>query len=270
MVETNSGDTKELATRALDRLIAAVEAGQSEQLKAYLAMLARFHSYSLSNSLLIMAQFPQAAHVAGYRTWQKLDRQVRRGSKAIKILAPIMKRNRRAADEEKTVVAFRTVSVFDVSQTDGRPLPEPALVQGNPGRHVQALKDFVARRNVGLEYSDSLGSAEGVCLGGSIVLRRGLPPAAEFSVLAHELAHVLLHGGKASPAMSRTVRETEAEAVAFVVCRAVGLDDNSSASDYIQLYRGRKETLVASLERIRSVATMIIRAILPEERQAAA
>jgi hypothetical protein len=108
-----------------------------------------------------------------------------------------------------------------------------------------------------------------VCRGGSIVLRRGLSPAAEFSVLAHELAHVLLHREKASITRSRTVLETEAEAVAFVVCQAVGLDDNRSSSDYIQFYQGKKETLVASLERIRGVATTIIRAIRPEGRQAA-
>lgn len=270
VIDTSSGDTKELATRALDRLIAAVEAGQSEQLKAYLAMLARFHRYSVSNLLLIMAQFPRAAQVAGYRTWQRLSRQVRRGSKAIRILAPIVKRTLRDADDEESVLAFRTVSVFDVSQTDGKPLPEPAQIRGNPGRHVQVLKDFVASRSITLAYSDSLGSAEGVARGASIVLRRGLAPAAEFSVLAHELAHVLLHREKVPLAISRTVRETEAEAVAFVVCQAVGLDDNCSASDYIQLYQGRKETLVASLERIRGVATTIIGAILPEERQMAA
>ena len=174
MIETSSGDTKELATRALDRLIAAVEAGQSEQLKVYLAMLARFHRYSVSNLLLIMAQFPRAAHVAGYRTWQRLSRQVRRGSKAIRILAPIVRRTLRDADEDETILAFRTVSVFDISQTDGKPLPEPAQVRGDPGTHVQALKDFVANQSITLEYSDALGSAEGVARGASIVLRRGV------------------------------------------------------------------------------------------------
>ena len=269
-METNSGNTQELADRTLNQLIAAVEAGESEQLKAYLATVARFHRYSISNSLLIMAQFPGASRVAGYRTWQRLGRQVRRGSKAIRIFAPVIRRARRDDDEDEVAVAFRTVGVFDISQTDGTPLPQPTEPKGDPGEHIQGLKHFVAGRGISLEYSDSLGAAEGVCRGSSIVLRQGLSPAAEFSVLAHELAHALMHQGKASRGMSQTVRETEAEAVAFVVCQAIGLNDNGSAADYIQLYQGKKETLVASLERIRMAASTIIRAILPEEHMAAA
>ena len=92
-----------------------------------------------------------------------------------------------------------------------------------------------------------------------------MKPAEEFSVLAHELAHEILHRGEPARALSRTVRETEAEAVAFVVCQAVGLDTNTAASDYIQLWDGNKDTLQASLDRIQRTAAEIIDDFLPEK-----
>ena len=270
--EMDLAEVHNLAATAVDQLIAAVEAGQSRQLKEYLAMLVKFHRYSVSNLFLIMAQCPDASQVAGYRTWQGMGRQVRRGSKAIRILAPVVRKMAEEDDrQEEVVVAFRTVNVFDVSQTEGEPLIEFPQVQGDPGRHASRLKCFIASRGIKLRYSNALGAAEGVSRGGVIVLRPGLPPAKEFSVLAHELAHEFLHhDGKGAEPRSKTVRETEAEAVAFVVCQAAGLEVGSAASDYIQLYQGKRETLLASLERIRRVAALIIRGVEPEGRQAAA
>ena len=107
-----------MSARAVDELIAAVEAGQSRQLKEYLAMLARLHRYSVSNLFLIIAQCPHASQVAGYRTWQGMGRQVRRGSRAIRILAPVVRKTIEEEEgQEQVVMAFRTVNVFDVSQT---------------------------------------------------------------------------------------------------------------------------------------------------------
>ena len=113
-----------------------------------------------------------------------------------------------------------------------------------------------------MSYSDRLGAAEGLSTGGTIVLRTGLDSAAEFAVLAHEAAHSLLHGQAESRPETKTVRETEAEAVAFVVCQAVGLETSTAAADYIQLYRGDKNTLLASLERIQRTAASIIHGVL--------
>ena len=265
----NGSKTQELARQALGLLVNELEAGHSERLKAYLAMMGRLRAYSPTNVLLICMQCPQAAHVAGYRTWQRLGRQVRRGAKAIRILAPIVRRAR-SEDKEDTprVVAFKAACVFDVSQTDGEPLPEFARVNGDPGRHLERLKDLVAGRGIALDYSDTIGGADGLSTCGRIVVKSGLEPAEEFSVLAHELAHVMIHhGGEAMPE-SRKVRETEAEAVAFVVCQAVGLDTNSAASDYIQLYQGDRDTLVASLERIQRTAATIVDGILADEAEA--
>jgi hypothetical protein len=262
----DASHTKQLAMQALDRLMAEVEAGHSDQLKAYLAMLARFHRYSWGNVLLIGMQFPTAQQVAGYRAWQRIGRQVRQGEKAIRILAPIVRR--KELDDQETVVAFRSASVFDVSQTEGKRLPTFAEIRGDPGLYLDQLKALVARKGIKLSYSGALGPAEGASAGGQIVLRSGLDAATEFSVLAHELAHEMLHRKEQDAPGSKTVRETEAEAVAFIVCQAIGMESGSASSDYVQLYQGKKETLVASLERIQRTGTEIIASILPQATDA--
>ncbi len=247
-------------------MAAALEAGESECLRTYLAGMARFHRYSLGNVFLIHMQCPRASHIAGFRAWQRLGRHVRRGEKAIRILAPVVWRDPEDENRKTHLVAFRTACVFDVSQTAGKPLPGFAAVAGDPGGHLARLRDFLRDNRISLEYSDRTGAAEGMSLGGRIVLKSGLKPAEEFAVLAHEAAHELLHANAESRPEEKAVRETEAEAVAFVVCQAVGLDTNTAASDYIQLYRGDKDTLLASLERIQRTAATIIHGVLGADR----
>ncbi len=268
MVKTNEHQTRQTIRRALDELAAALEAGESESLRAYLAGMARFHRYSLGNVFLIYRQCPRASHIAGFRAWQRLGRHVRRGEKAIRILAPVVWRDPDDEDRKAHLVAFRTACVFDISQTEGKPLAAFAAVAGDPGVHLTRLKDFIADSGITLEYSDRTGGADGMSMGGRIVLKAGLKPAEELSVLAHEAAHELLHRNEKARAEGRTVRETEAEAVAFVVCQAIGLDTNSAAADYIRVYRGDKEMLLASLERIQRTAARIIHGILDGERPA--
>ena len=265
MVKTTASHTQQIIRRAVDELVAALEAGESERLKAYLAMLARFPRYSWGNVLLIYWACPDASHVAGYRAWQRLGRQVRRGARGIRILAPVVVRDENPPKRER-LVAFRTAVVFDISMTDGKPLAEFASVTGDPGTHLARLKEFVQENHIALEHSDRTGGAEGMSLGGRIVLKAGLKPAAEFAVLAHEAAHEFLHRKNEGTSKDRTVRETEAEAVAFVVCQAVGLNANEAASDYIRLYQGNKDTLLASLERIQRTATTLIRGVLGPDR----
>jgi antirestriction protein ArdC len=266
-------DIHRLVDGATADLISALDRGQSERLTEYLAAMGRFHEYSLGNALLIAVQRPDARHVAGYRTWQGLGRQVRQGEKGILIVAPIVKRGSKAeggnesaesrATEEETIVAFRGAYIFDISQTEGRPLVEFAKVEGNPSHHLQRLRALISGQGIDLAYSDALGSAYGLSCGGKILIRSGLGPAEEFSVLVHELAHEMLHKqGQAEQKTSRKIRETEAEAAAFVVSQAVGLECGTAASDYIQLYDGKKETLMASLERIQATAREIIKAVI--------
>ena len=270
VVWMKTNEQKQMVTQALDTLASAIERGESDQLKAYLAMLARFRRYSVGNVLLISMQRPGATHVAGFRTWQKLGRQVKQGEKGIRIFAPIVWRKKSEekpegkGEDPEELVRFRSVCVFDVAQTDGKPLPEFTQARGEPGEYTGRLLDFAAERGIDVEFSSALVSAHGMSAGGKILVRKGLSPAEEFSVLAHELAHELLHRDE-DELLSRTVRETEAEAVAFVVCQAVGLEATNAAADYIQLYLGSKETLLESLQRVREAAVEIIGAIMKKE-----
>jgi hypothetical protein len=251
----------QLTTRALDDLATALDAGHSDALAHLLRTCSRFHRYSLSNVCLIATQRPTATQVAGYGTWKALHRYVRRGERGIAILAPIIReREDEAGERWRAIVGFRTAYVFDVAQTDGEPLPEIASAAGDPGEFTTRLTAAITASGVQVEYADVLGGALGMSLGGRIAVQRALPPATELLVLAHEWAHELLHRGEERPA-SRDIRELEAQAVSFVVCEAVGLESLAATVDYIHLYRGDRQALAASLDRIQRTATRIIRAL---------
>lgn len=269
-------EAKKIADQALQNLAAALTSGKSERLTQYLAMLARFHRYSFGNVLLILSQRPDATHVAGFSTWKQMGRYVKKGEKGIVIIAPMSIRPKddqaeggQESEQAKPILRFRGVYVFDVSQTDGQELPEPSRVGGDPRHHLTGIKDLVQAKGITLDCDDLPPGADGVSRGGRISVRPGLEPANEFSVIVHELAHELLHRGEERPA-SKTVRETEAEAVAFVVCQAIGLQTGTAASDYIQLYDGKTETLAASLDRIQHVAADIVAALQCPQEQATA
>lgn len=262
-------EAKKIADQALQQLSDALSQGKSEQLTRYLAMMARFHKYSFGNLMLIMFQRPDASHVAGFHTWRQMGRFVKKGEKGILIIAPMSIRpkgedsmdGQEEAKPARPQMRFRGVFVFDVAQTDGEPLPEFSKVAGDPQHHLDRLKALVAERGITLNHDDLPPGTSGVSRGGRISIRAGLAPAEEFSVTVHELAHELLHLGEERPA-SKTIRETEAEAVAFVVCRAIGLQTGSAASDYIQLYDGKSETLAASLDRIQKLAAQVIEFVI--------
>jgi len=231
--------------------------------------MARFHRYSLHNIALIASQRPDASHVAGFHTWKQLGRFVKKGAKGILILAPVVLRkevvsDNREEETERTPIRFRAVYVFDVADTDGRPLPELGNAEGDPSGYTQRLKDFIASRSIQLEYSEAIYPAQGQCSPGKIILLPGQSAAEEFATLAHETGHALLHGQARRSETTKTVRETEAEAVAFVVCEAIGLKAENSA-DYIQLYSGSQDTLAESLEYVQRASAEILAAITPTD-----
>ena len=259
-------EAKKIADAQIERLAAALQQGKSDALKAYLSVMSRFHHYSFRNLLLIFSQRPDATHVAGFNSWKNLGRFVKKGEKGIAIIVPIhfKKSEEKSTEAEESGLTFRAGYVFDVSQTEGEALPEFAEVKGDPGVYAERLAGFLAEKAIRLEYSKELGTADGISKGGTIVIKEGLPPAQAFSVMVHEIAHELLHHDAAAERKKKTVRETEAEAVAFVVSEAVGLTTNTAASDYIQLYSGDSDTLKESLSSIQKAATLILSALLPE------
>lgn len=272
----NQNRSCELAADALKTLIEALEAGNSEALKNYLAVMARFHQYSWNNCLLIALQRPGATNVAGFHAWHKLGRFVRKGEKGIAILAPVIAK-REIKDDAKSeteltiqqLVGFRTAFVFDVLQTDGKELPQFAIVKGDATQQVEALKSFARTRGVEVRYDAGIAPAKGVSYGGRISILPELTSGDEVATLAHEIAHEMLHRDERRMQNNRTIRETEAEAVAFVVCSAIGLDTNTAACDYIKVYNGDAATLTASLNFVQKTAAEILSALeIVEERAA--
>ena len=129
------------------------------------------------------------------------------------------------------------------------------------GEHRDRLVEFVNAQGIALEYNERIAPAMGVSYGGKIVLLPGQTKAEEFSTLVHELAHEMLHKAERRTVTTQTVRETEAEAIAFVVGKAVGLQNGTASADYIQLYHGNAALLAESLEVIQKTSAVILAAI---------
>jgi hypothetical protein len=264
---------------AFSYLVAALESDESEVLTQYLNAMARFHTYSFGNIMLIARQKPAATRVAGIRTWNSLGRFVKRGEKGILILAPMVGRKRptdeiatevqseNSADERKLqqqLYGFRAVYVFDVSQTEGKELPALTDVEGDVTGYRSRLIEYVESQNVKLRYSEKIAPAKGLSSGGRITLLAGMRPAEEFSTLVHEMAHEMLHRSERRTLTTKQVRETEAEAVAFVVCQSIGLETGSASADYIRLWNGDAKLLAESLGVVQRTAAVILGAISPE------
>jgi antirestriction protein ArdC len=239
--------------------------GKTEALMQYLEFTARFHRYSFCNVLLIHTQRPDATQVAGLRHWNRLGRHVRFGERGLMIFAPMRVKKRRgleqaAGSDDEEVIAttlFKVVYVFDVAQTDGAALPELIQASGDPGPLYPALQSIVRRGGIKLDevqYVPGSPNAEGASYGGRIALRLDLGPAEAFRTLVHEFAHEKLHwqGEKES----KTIRETEADATAFVVCRHFGI--HSDSADYLLLYDATPDVLLSRLETVRDTAAEII------------
>jgi len=261
LMEQIESRIKELATRT-------EEARASEEVTQYLRFLSRFHRYSLHNTMAIWIHCPHATHVAGYKAWQKLGRQVLRGESGIPIFAPCTQavpKGEEEDDEKKTrkVIGYKIVYVFDVSQTEGKPLPEaPIVAQGDGSALLPVLEGIAFDLGIGLEYRAMSGSHHGTSYGGSIEVDSGLDDAGKASVIVHELAHELLHKGADRMLLSSRQRETEAESTAYVVCSHFGLE--SAAPNYLALWAAKPEQIIEAFQRIRDVAATLIDMIEPK------
>jgi hypothetical protein len=190
------------------------------------------------------------------------------GRKRHFILAPIVRKGDSPDPElqapDRVLVGFRGCAVFDYSQTDGSDLPTIGRVQGDPGQYQRRPTDFIAAQGIALKYSEEIAPARGTSESGKITLLPGMEPAECFATLVHECAHELLHRQTNRNETTKRQRETEAEAVAFVVCRAVRLETGNACQDYIQLHKGDAALLIDSLERVQSASSQILGGILDE------
>ncbi|MDL0118788.1 ArdC-like ssDNA-binding domain-containing protein [Halobacterium salinarum] len=265
------------------------EARGSKAFQEWLDVQSRFHDYSYRNTLLITLQCPEATKVAGYRAWQEeFDRHVQEGESAIWIWAPIITtqcpecgnspnyHEQSDCEYDETppeewsegLVGFRPASVFDVSQTEGEPLPElETAATGDAGDLVTTLEDAASELDVEVRLVDAdewiHGQAEGICKPrqsdeSPLVEVRNRANEADLAVtLVHELAHALLHGAISDP-LARSEQELEAEAVAYVVGRHYGLD-TSNSSFYLAAWAGDDpEAIRERLGRISRTAQQLI------------
>jgi len=263
---------KEVIAANVQSLIEQLEAGHSDALTAYLNAMSRFHNYSLGNILEIARQRPDATRVGGFWKWKELGRSVKKGEKGIRILAPIIGVRRKKDEEAKAsndpaainkavLVGFRSAYVFDVSQTEGAELPELRGISGDVGDNRDRLIAFIERQGIELVFTERIAPALGMSYGGRIGILPGQSKAEEFSTLVHELAHEMLHKAERRTATTKVVRETEAEAIAFVIGKAVGLETGTASADYIQLYHGNASLLAESLEVIQQTSAVILAAL---------
>ncbi|MBV8982182.1 MAG: ImmA/IrrE family metallo-endopeptidase, partial [Acidimicrobiia bacterium] len=237
----------------------------SEGWKEWLDASSKFHNYSFGNQMLILSRRPDATRVAGYRTWEQLDRHVNKGEKGIPILAPtVLKKVDEDGEEHRITTGFRVVHVFDVSQTDGKALPEPPAhrLQGEAPPGLQSALDHeLTSRGFVIERPDGpyAGEANGDVNFASrtVRIRSDLSAAQQAKTTAHELAHALMHEHEAT--MPREQKELEAESVAYVVCKSQGLDTSDYSFGYVAAWTNADTKAVrASAERVRKTAGAII------------
>ena len=233
----------------------------------YLRFLSRFHSYSAGNCLLIWAQHPGASLVASYSDWKKQNRWVKKGERAIHIIAPHTYIEKGADGKDVTRLGFHAARCFDVSQTaspSGEALPEICRVLDSPVADFGRVIDVItALSPVPVDYEDTGSEALGYFSPADcrIVIRPDLSEAQTVKTLLHEIAHAWLHGknGEAADADRRT-REVQAESIAYVVSEYLGLDTSDYSFGYIAGWSSDKKLpeLRASLELIRSTADAMI------------
>lgn len=247
----------------LDQLEAAVlDLRDSSAWAAYLAAQARFHRYSPRNVMLISMQRPDATHVAGFGTWRSLGRQVRKGERAIAILAPKVVPDE---DGQRQVRGFRWVNVFDISQTEGDDLPAPVrILDGDDaGRLRESLGAVASGLGLTVTEEDLAPGVNGELrwATATIVVAPANPGLQRAKTIAHELGHFLLH--RHEPDRARA--EIEAEAVAFVVLASLGVDSSAYSAGYLSSWIGEHgdvgEAISRSCTAISSASQRILTAI---------
>ena len=251
---------------------------ESDRYKEYLACMSKFHNYSLNNCLLISAQYPAATAVAGYRSWQQnFGRQVRKGEKAIKILAPCKYKVETEEKDENgdpkmmELTGFRVVSVFALEQTEGKELPSIGVdeLSGDVKDYHKIINALVSISPVPIRFEEIEGGAKGYYHDGEkrIAIQSGMSQAQTIKTLLHEVSHATYHTrDNVNPEhpIDRRHKETEAESIAFCVGSALSIVDSGDYTcPYLASWASGKDTkeLKDSLERIRSASDEMITAI---------
>lgn len=296
-IELTAQKPAEKMKEITDRLEAGIqELFESDRFKEYLQVMSKFHNYSFNNTLLIAMQKPDATLVAGYNSWKNLfGRQVARGAKGIKVLAPspykvkkevdkidpktqkpVTDKNGKPVKEETeiTVPAFKVVSVFDVSQTEGKELPSIGVdeLTGDVEQYADFFKAAELAAPVPVGFEKIEGGAKGYYSQTEkrIAINEGMSELQNIKTLIHETAHAKLHdidlnapAKEQADRPDRRTREVQAEGIAYAVCQHYGLDTSDYSFSYVAQWSSGRELaeLKASLETIRSTASELIKDI---------
>ena len=253
----------------------------SENYQKYLRTMSQFHQYSFNNTLLIALQKPDATCVASYTTWQqKFHRQVRKGEKGITIIAPVPVRAKRepvsgepetgteSDPDQKTHLYFKTATVFDISSTDGEPLPTIGVdeLTGTAEGYKAFMKALATVSPVPFRFDEIEGGVKGYYhnVNKEIVIQEGMSELQTLKTCIHEISHAMLHDRDHMKAegivKNKQQIEQEAESIAFCVCSRFSLDTSSYSFPYIAAFAGSSEMkdLKASMDTIRKTAGIII------------
>jgi len=235
------------------------QAKQSKFFKDYLETMSRFWNYSYYNQLLIHFQYPSATRIAGIRTWNKSGRNIIKGSKAIRILAPKLKKE----EDEDIITGFTRVSVFDISQTEGKKLPEINIdTKGENKELMKQLLSFCKERSIEVKFRQLETGTYGFSAGGSIVIDNKASVNTQINTLIHEIAHELLHKGSN---LTKEVKEIQAEAVAYIVSRHFGLQPKSF--NYLALYDADERRIMENIKEIAGCVREIITGTKQETKE---
>lgn len=245
---------KEIKQQLKDLATKTNKTKQSQFFKNYLNTLSKFYNYSYYNQLLILKQYPKATKVAGYKTWKQLGRNVIKGKKAIKILAPF-KRKIEKDEETKLITYFYPVNVFDIKQTEGKPLHNIDIsIKGEDKQELfNKLLEFCKERQIEVKFKELKQDLYGYSTGGSIVISKKESINMQTSTLIHEIAHELLH--KESK-LSKQQKEIQAEATAYVVSKHFGLETKSF--NYLALYDANYKRIMENLKAVSGCVRMIL------------
>lgn len=254
------------------------EVFSSEKYAEYLAFVSKFYDYSINNSILIYMQMPTASLVAGFKAWQtKFKRNVKKGEKGIKILAPIPRKFEKVVKDAVTgaetvkeinYTDFRAAYVFDVSQTEGEEIPKfVSDLDGNVSGFAEIVEKLKALSPVPVLFEAFDSPAKGFYshTEKKIVVQPDMSEQQQLKTLIHEISHAILHNDDdgAEKEADRHTKEVQAESVAYTVCAAMGIDTSEYSFGYVASWSNGKETkeLTASMDVIRRTAKDMIEAL---------
>jgi len=224
---------------------------QSQKFKDFLNTMTKFWNYSFYNQLLIFNQFPQATKVTGFKTWQNLKRNVKKGEKAIQIFAPFTYKDE---NEEKTI-KFQSINVFDISQTEGEELLE--LDISTKGKEqINLFNDLIQlckQLEIELKFENLKDDLYGYTKDNFIVINAEHETNTQINTLLHEIAHVILHKDKK---LNKNIKEIQAETVAYIIASYFGLSPKSF--NYLALFDADYKTIMNNFEIISKTVKLII------------